>query len=254
MARHAISALSSTRFLLALTALLVAHPVDAILIRADREDAEYLELATRYPSAIEIAPGLEGVLIARRWVLTSAQCAMLLQGSKARPPVRLGGKLNAIQSTFIHPDWRQNADGDLALVLLRDPVEGIAPTPISRDRDEIEEVLFIVGHGETGKLGEGVRRADGRKRAAINTVDRVTPWTLRLRLKPAEEASDLQGAVAASERGAPAYHESMGLTHVAGIFSRNESDWQVFARVSSYAAWISDTMFRAAQEEAAKVK
>jgi secreted trypsin-like serine protease len=74
------------RSILLVAALFAALPSAAILIRADRDDAEYVELASRYPSAIEIAPGLEGVLIAPRWVLTSAHCAMLLQArSRDRP-------------------------------------------------------------------------------------------------------------------------------------------------------------------------
>src|ERR1043165_6577920 len=52
-----------------LAALLAAVPAQAILVRADRDDTEYVELATRYPSSIALAPGIEGVLIAPRWVL-----------------------------------------------------------------------------------------------------------------------------------------------------------------------------------------
>jgi hypothetical protein len=221
-----------------LAALLAAVPAQAILIRADRDDAEYMELATRYPSSIELAPGIEGVLIAPRWVLTSAQAAILLQSAKR----------SAVQSTFVHPD------SGIALVLLREAVTGIEPTPISRDRDEIDEIVRIVGHGETGRLGEAARRLDGKKRAAINTVDRVMPLTLRLRLKSAEEASDLQGAAAPGEHGAPLFMEISGRISVAGIFSANDGDWQVFIRVSSFAQWIDDTMFKAATEEAAAVR
>ena len=219
-----------------LAALLAAVPAQAILIRADRDDAEYLELATRYPSSIEIAPSTEGVLIAPRWVLTSARAAMALQGAKR----------SAVKSTFVHPE------GAIALVLLREAVTGIEPTPISRDRDEIDEIVRIAGHGETGRLGETARSLDGKKRAAINTVDRVTPLTLRLRLKPAGEASDLQGAATPGEHGAPAFMEISGRISVAGIFSANEGEWQVFARVSTFAQWIDDTMFKAAVAEAAE--
>lgn len=224
----------------------------ALLIRPDRDDAEYLELATRYPSAVAIAAGVEGVLIAPRWVLTSAQSATLFLGTKARAPLKLGTKPNAIQATFIHPDWRQGSDADIALILLRDPVEGILATPIRPDRDEIEETVFLVGHGETGKLGAGARATDGRRRAAINTVDRVTETTLRLKLKPHDEASDLQGALTPSERGAPIFLERLGHLSIVGIYSGTDGEWQVFTRVSSYTQWVDDAMFRAGAEEAAR--
>jgi hypothetical protein len=211
---------------------------------SDREDAEYLELATRYPAAIAVAPNVEGALITPRWVLTSAKGAMLLQGAKARPPLEIGGKPNAIEAAFIHPRWNQGNENDIALLFLRDAVPGLTPAPASRDRDEIDETVFIVGHGETGRIGETARRTDGRKRAAINTVDRLDDKTVRVRLKPALEASDLQGGLAASEHGAPMILERLGQTSVIGVFSANEGDWQVFTRVSTYADWIEETMFR----------
>ena len=237
------------RLILLVAALFGTLSAEAILIRPDRDDAEYVELATRYPSAIEIGPGLEGVLILPRWVLTSARCAMRLQGANARPPLVIGGKPNAIEATFIHPEWKQGTDADIALVFLREPVTTITPVELSGYRDEIDEVMFVVGHGETGKLGESARRTDGKKRAAINTVDRVLPATLGLRIKPADAASDLQGGPAPSEQGAPLYLELSGTTYIAGIFSANEGDWQLFVRVSTYTKWINDTIFKAATAE-----
>ena len=242
------------RSILFVGALLAALPSHGILIRADRDDAEYIELATRYPAAIEIAPGIEGVLIAPRWMLTSARSATLLLATRPPPPIEIAGKRNAIVQTFLHPAWKQGAEADLALLLLREAVPDIEPVAIYADRGEIDEVVFIVGHGETGNLGDAARRTDGRKRAAINTVDRVLAATLGLRLKAADSASDLQGGPASGERGAPALMESMGKTHVVGIFSATDGEWQVFARVSSHAQWIADTMFRAGIGEAAKVK
>ena len=220
------------RSILAFAAFVAAFPAHALVTRTDRDDAEYLELATRYPAAVAVAPGVEGVLITPRWVLTSARGAMLLQAAKGRPPPELGGRPNAIEATFIHPDWRQGRDADIALVFLREPVSGITPVALMRERDESEEIVFIVGHG------------NGRKRAGINTVDRVTDKTLGVKVKPLAEASDLQGAAAAGENGAPALVERAGKALLAGVFSGNEGDWQVFARVSTYADWIEETMFR----------
>jgi len=232
------------RSIFAFALLAASLPVEAILTRADREDSEYLELATRYPAAVAIAPNVEGTLIAPRWVLTSARAATLLRDTKPRATLELGGKANAIEATFVHPEWKKGFDADVGLAFLRDPVPGITPMPASRDRDESEEIVFIVGHGETGRIGETARRSDGRKRAAINTVERVTDKALRVELKPLIDASDLQGAVASNEHGAPAILERLGQTSVVGVYSGNEGNLQVFARVSAYADWIEETMFR----------
>ena len=67
------------RSLLALCASCLALPAGAILIRPDRDDSEYLELATRYSSSVLLnAPDGEGVLIAPRYVLTAAHMARAL--------------------------------------------------------------------------------------------------------------------------------------------------------------------------------
>ena len=47
-------------------------------MRADRDDAEYLELATRYGACIPLAFEGEGVLVASRWVLTSLPLFLLV--------------------------------------------------------------------------------------------------------------------------------------------------------------------------------
>ncbi|QJR09695.1 hypothetical protein DSM104443_00745 [Usitatibacter rugosus] len=224
-------------------ALLLATTAHAILVRPDREDGEYLELATRYESAVALPVG-EGALIAPRWILTSANVARALDAQQPRARPVIAGKPREIVEVRIQ--------ADLALLQLREPVEELEPTPIHREADEGGKTVRIVGHGSTGRVGDkGVKANPARQgRAAINTVDRVGLRTFAVRLKPADDASDLQGAFAADERGAAAFFETKeGGIFVAGIatltddanndgIAGNIGDWQIFARVSAYAAWI----------------
>lgn len=244
-----------------LAAAAIALPAGAILTRADRDDEEYRELATRYPSAVGLGAAQgSGVLIAPRWVLTAAHRASALRTKNAA--LRIDGHSHEIQEVFVHPDWKPGGDSDIALVLLRTPVDGTEPTPIYRLSDEEGRTARIVGVGATGRIGQKASKPDGLPRAAINTVDRVQPLTLGMRLKSAEDASDLQGALAPGDGGAPAYFESDGRILVAGIASRTEDanadgiagnigDWEIYARVSAFAAWIDGVIARLAAEEAA---
>lgn len=216
------------RLLAAACACLCAWPAAALQTRADRDDAEYLELASRYASSVRLAAsGGEGVLIAPRWVLTSAARA------KSASSLALGGRSHAIQSTYTE------GGSGIALLLLREAVAGIEPTPVYRGRDEAGKGVVVAAHG-----------GDGRRRAGINTVDAVTATTLELRIKRGDDASDLQGALTPDETGAPAYLQVDGGLFVAGIATSLAPGRETYARVSALGGWIDDTMFRAGAEEA----
>lgn len=241
--------------------LVLVFPASAILIRADRDDAEYVELASRYPASIALNPDGEGTLIAPRWVLTAAHRAKALQELKAVPKLSIGNASYEIEAMFIHPDWKSGGHSDIALLLLRAAVEGVEPTPIYRASDESGKVVRIVGHGPTGKIGAKASSAarDGKKRAAINTVDRVAPRILGVRIKGNDDASDLQGAAAPGDSGGPAFVETKEGIFIAGVgyatddanadgIVGNVGDWELYARVSAFTEWIDATMAKVAAE------
>ena len=190
--------------------------------------------------------------------------AKALQEMKAPPKLRFAGKEHEIQSMTLHPDWKKgSAQNDIALILLRKPVTGVEPTPLYRETDEMGKVVVIVGHGHTGTIGAQPlpkERWDRKKRAAINTVDRVTPLLLGLKIKPAEEASDLQGAAAPGDSGAPAFIQTPAGLFVAGIGAAaaganhdkilgEPGDWELYVRVSTFVPWIEAVMLDNARRE-----
>jgi hypothetical protein len=244
--------------------LFVALPSFAILIRADRDDAEYLELATRYPSAVLLnAPDGSGALIAPRWVLTAAHMVKALREMPKPPRLEFAGRAYEIESMHSHPEWKKGNPFDIGLIFLREPVADVEPAPIYREKDEGGKAVIIVGHGYVGKIGEKPSAAgwDRKARAAINTIERLSPRTLGLRIKANDEASDLQGAAAPGDSGGPLYIENASGVFVAGVgyatddtnadgIVGNAGDWELYIRVSTFADWIDETMFKAAQAAA----
>ncbi|HUQ29325.1 MAG TPA: trypsin-like serine protease [Usitatibacter sp.] len=247
----------------------VSLPAAAILIRPDRDDAEYLELATKYSSSVLLnAPDGEGVLIAPRWVLTAAHMAAAMRELKSPPRLVFAGREVEIQSYHLHPDWKKgDPASDIALVRLKSAVTSVDPTRLYREKDEGGKTVIIVGHGYTGKIGEKPlpkERWDRKKRAAINTVDRVSPRILALKIKSADEASDLQGAAAPGDSGGPAFVETREGLFVIGIGTATDDanangivgdagDWELYCRVSTFVPWIEAVMLDAEKRDLEKL-
>jgi hypothetical protein len=239
---------------LALAAALCAVPAHALLIRADRDDDEYVELAARYPSALSLGAGQgEGVLVAPRWILTSAHRAVVLRDLKPRPLLRVGGGTYAIAAIVVHPDWKGGRDDDVALIQLATPVADVTPAPLGRAQDDAAKGIVIVAHGASGKLGAAKADAPRRKRASINTIAEERPKTFLATIKAEADASDLQGAALREETGAPAYIDDGSSVTLAGILAAVEEprpdapsgsvgEREIFARVSAYVPWIEATI------------
>src|SRR5260221_4224144 len=158
-------------------------------MRADRDDAEYLELATRYGACIPLAFEGEGVLVASRWVLTSTRVANGLRAlNKALPPVRFAGVEHEIQAIF--------NEGDIGLILLRKPVAGITPIFLYRSSDEAGEPVGLVAHRRGGKIGGKEAPPDPKARAAIHTDDRRATRSMSLDVKRPHDASRPPGPLA----------------------------------------------------------
>ena len=234
------------RAFLCLLLVAISLPSAAILIRSDRDDAEYIELATKYPSSVAIGPGdAEGVVIAPSWVLTSARAARALQGQRS---ITLDGKSYGLKSVYAHPT------ADIALLFLgsgfRGPLD-FEPTPLYRNNDEAGRTVIVVGHGANGRIGAAVALpgSDRRKRAAVNTIDRIGPRTFDLGIKPVDQASDLQGALGEGDFGGPAFIETRDGLFVVGIASSVEGEWQGYVRLSPLVPWIEATMVQAARRD-----
>jgi len=219
-----------SRYLLVLVAACGALPAAALTIRPDRDDAEYLELSSRYPAALRLRDAGEGVLIAPRWILTSASTVRKLRDAKV-PKLAVGSRDYEVLEYSLYQG--------LGLVALKSDVKGVAFTPLFHGADEEGRTVVLVGHG-----------GDGKKRASINTIDRVSTQALGMRIKPPTEASDLQGMLTPEETGAAIFAQVSGKLAVVGIASGTDGTWESYVRVSAFSLWIEATMVEVGRKEA----
>ena len=231
-----------------LVVLVVSLPAHALLIRADRDDAEYLELATRYTSVVALPGGGEATLIASNWLLTSAKLA---KGLPVDARIVIAGKRYEVATTRVHPAWSGGSANDIGLVHLRGgtSIDDIEPLQLYRGDNEGGKAVVIVAHGSTGKIGSNERTTDRKARAAINTIDRIGARVFDMQVKPAADASDLQGALTPGELGAPAIVETTQGLFVVGVANAIDGEWESYARVSAYASWIEAAMVDTAKRE-----
>jgi V8-like Glu-specific endopeptidase len=157
-----------------------------ITIRHDADDAEYTALAESFPAVGHI-DGCTATLIAPDVVLTAAHCfdddgdgeldaGRMPDGFFLGPSWDAVSAEHAIDDFVLHPERTPTSRErwDVALIFLSEPIDDIAPIPVS-DADPVGERVVIVGYGGTGTGLDADYWSDaaydGLKRAAQNTVD-----------------------------------------------------------------------------------
>lgn len=241
------------------TAVALVRPVNAILIRPDRPDAKYLELAEQYPASVCLnLPDGEGTLIGARWLLTAAHLHKDIKTGPDGTKISIGTREYRVEKVIPHPDFKDAKNGpDLALVKLTEDVVGVMPVPIYRGTGEAGKIATIVGHGYSGTLDKGPvakEKWDHKKRAGTNKVERIVggKWLLFIVDQP-ETATDLEASGGPGDSGGPAFIEEDGTLYVAGVSSftddanndkivGNYGDKEAYVRVSNYAKWIDETI------------
>jgi hypothetical protein len=239
-----------------LLALVATGEARGIVTRHDREDARYLELAGRFPAAVTLEPDGAGTLVGKQWVLTAAHIAELSKETELHALV--ADARIAVSRVVFHPQWTGSGPHDVALLELERPLRQAAPAGLFEGRDEIGREVFFVGSGDTGDGLTGPDRADGKRRAATNTVIAVdSDWVYFVFDAPGDEpgadpgeATDLEGVSGPGDSGGPALVRQDGRLYVLGVSSHAVGKdgpgrygvREVYTRVSTHAGWIRDVM------------
>ncbi|HEY7639274.1 MAG TPA: trypsin-like serine protease [Steroidobacteraceae bacterium] len=250
------------RVVLVVSAVLVPSSGHAIVIRHDRDDAAFLDLADPYRCTVAFKDsdpaGLSGMgtLIDPQWVLTAAHVAAALN---PRTIAEIAARNYSLDRIVVHPDWHSDADlkADIALVRLAEPVAGCAPVRLYTGADEVGLVVTFVGRGTTGTGLTGVEAGgwDGQLRAATNRVVRADGPLLQFRFDaPGDDGvTALEGISGEADSGGPAYLEREGVLFTIGVSSSQDPRpagrkrgaygvLEYYSRVSYFAEWIREVI------------
>ena len=227
-----------------------------IVIRDDQNDAAYLALAKKYPEVCKVgARGGDGTLISSQFVITAAHVAEgMWQRHGKNLKVFFEGQPEgiAVEQVFLHPDFEPMGEHDVALIKLSSPV-GLRPAELYNQVDEKGKEIVIVGHGDFKTGMEITWKTDGKRRAATNRIDEVTPSQIIYRFDApgSPEVTDLEGTAGRGDSGGPAFILKGERKFVAGISSAGLSGKngpgtygaiEHYTRVSAHLAWIEEVL------------
>ena len=190
-----------------------------------------------------------GTLIAPQWVLTAAHCSQGLGDTDGR--VTIGGVTYTTERIVVHSRYnpsRFNSDRafDIALWKLSEPVQGVDPSPIYREKPQAGQLLTLVGYGRGGTIrGETDDPGDefGVKRVGTTPLERVTSTRIRWVFNQPTESNTGHG-----DSGGPAFIKVGSVYYVAGVtsggtkFNAGRGDRAFDTRVDVFQNWIDSTI------------
>ena len=234
-----------------LLAIFVFVSVPAIIVRHDRPDASYVELARGFHAYGDVVEA-GSTLIAPRWLITAAHVAKEI--SPYTSFVTINGRRYTIDRVVMHPEYvsaGMRGRRDLALLRLSEDVVGVEPIQLYRKKDEAGQVVTFFGRGQTGTGETGPTGEDGKMRGATNKLESVDESSVLFQFDPPETATDLEGISGPGDSGGPALLMVDGKWAIVGVSSANRGNGkgpcrygttEYYARVSTAIDWIEQTM------------
>jgi hypothetical protein len=225
---------------------ILTPPVDAVVIRHDRDEAAAQKLATEYDQVGRILPNGCCTLVAPTWAITAAHVAASV---KPNDSIEFNGKKYTVKQTVLHPEGKGPANTppevDLALIELTDSVLNVTPAKLYADDDELNQVVVIVGYGDFGTPSQKLKRTDGKRRAVTNKIDDAGPRRIFMKFDQPPAATEHEGVGGPGDSGGPALIRLHDDVYIVGVSSASMNGrpgtynvTDVYVRISSYRKWI----------------
>jgi hypothetical protein len=233
-------------------ALITVIPAQAIIVRHDVDDADFLQPEDAYSAVFDVFEKRGGVatLIAPNWAITTGHVG---QDIKPGHETMIAGQSYSVQQVVLHPKWATE-NREMALIQLDRPVQYVEPIPLYDTSDEQGKIVTLVGRGDSGTGLTGPITADHRLRAATNRVERVEGDMLVFRFDAPddENTTPLEGISGPGDSGGPALIESSGVSKLTGLSVASSGrppgtygNLEFYSRVSLDIDWIQETILTA---------
>ena len=230
-------------------ALITVIPAQAIIVRHDVDDADFLQPEDAYSAVFDVFEKRGGVatLIAPNWAITTGHVG---QDIKPGHETMIAGQSYSVQQVVLHPKWATE-NREMALIQLDRPVQYVEPIPLYNTSDEQGKIVTLVGRGDSGTGLTGPITADHRLRAATNRVERVEGDMLVFRFDAPddENTTPLEGVSGPGDSGGPALIESSGVSKLTGLSVASSGrppgtygNLEFYSRVSLDIDWIQETI------------
>ena len=227
--------------------LITANPAQAIIVRHDVDDAEFLQADGAYPAVFDVFEKRGGVatLIAPGWAITAGHVG---RDIKPGHETTIAGQLYSVQQVVLHPKWA-TGNREMALFQLDRPVQNVDPISLYASSDEQGKIVTFVGRGDSGTGLTGAITTDHKLRAATNRVERVEGDMLVFRFDAPEDenTTPLEGVSGPGDSGGPALIESSGVSKLAGLSVASSGrppgtygNLEFYSRVSLDVDWIQE--------------
>ena len=229
--------------------LITANPAQAIVVRHDVDDAEFLQPEGAYPAVFDVFEKRGGVatLIAPIWAITAGHVG---QDIKPGHETMIAGQSYTVHQVVLHPKWA-TGNREMALFQLDRLVQNVEPISLYTTSDEQGKIVTFVGRGDSGTGLTGPITADHKLRAATNRVERVEGDMLVFRFDAPEDdnTTPLEGVSGPGDSGGPALIESSGVSKLAGLSVESSGrtpgqygNLEFYSRVSIDVDWIQETI------------